>query len=447
MQPKMPKNVSKRLHPITICRSCGSNNLINILSLGQQSLSDFVESSSKENLVKYPLELVLCQNCNLLQMRHSVPPSKLYTERYGYRSGINQTMKTELSNITEQAEKIMSLKAGDIVVDIGCNDGTLLSCYKTLGLIRVGFDPVITFAKYFRKTLKSAKVKNYKLFSDFFSSTLFLEQFGKKKAKIVTAISMFYDLDNPNKFLEDVKEILHPDGLFIIQQNYLVGMLAQYAFDNIVHEHLEYYSLESLENLLRGHGLEVFDVKQTDINGGSFRTFIKFKSNKISSKSGFKRVSEMRNLEKKLSLDSKRVYLDFAKRVNEIRTSLKRFIKDEVKKGKRIYIYGASTRGNTLIQACGLDYKFIKVASERNKDKWGKRIASTGIPIISEEQARKDHPDYFLVLPWFFRQEFLDREKEYLISGGKMIFPLPRLEIVSLNNGRIEVVPLRGKKH
>lgn len=444
------KKVRKTLRPITDCRSCWSNDLVNILSLGEQGLSDFVETSSDENVVKYPLELVLCQNCSLLQMRHSVPPYKLYTERYGYRSGINQTMKTELSNITEQTEKIASLKPDDIVVDIGCNDGTLLACYKTPGLIRVGFDPVATFAKYFRKTLTSAKVGRYKLFSDLFSSELFLKQFGKKRAKIVTAISMFYDLEDPNKFLEDVKEILHSEGLFIIQQNYLLRMLAQYAFDNIVHEHLEYYSLESLENLLRKHNLEVFDVKQTDINGGSFRTFIKFNSSKINSKGGFKRVIEMRNSEKRFLLDRKQIYLDFAWRVNKIRASLERFVKSEVKKGKKIYIYGASTRGNTLIQACDLDYRFIKAASERNKDKWGKKIASTGIPIISEEQARKDHPDYFLVLPWSFRQEFLDREKEYLISGGKMIFPLPRLEIVGLNNGKIEAAPLytkRGKKY
>ena len=418
------------LHPITACRSCGSNDLINVLSLGEQSLSDFVETSSDENDAKYPLELVLCQNCNLLQMRHSVPPNKLYTERYGYRSGINQTMKTELSNITEQAEKIMRLKPDDIVVDIGCNDGTLLSCYKTPGLIRVGFDPVTTFAKYFRKILKSVKAKRYKLFSDFFKSAPFLKQFGKKRAKIVTAISMFYDLDNPNKFLEEVKEILHPDGFFIIQQNYLVGMLKQYAFDNIVHEHLEYYCLESLENLLREHGLEVFDAEQTDINGGSFRTFIKFKRSKISSKGGFKRVNEMRNLEKKLSLDHKQVYLDFARRVNEIRSSLKGFVKSEARKGKKIYIYGASTRGNTLIQACSLDHRFIRAASERNKDKWGKKIASTQIPIISEEQARKDHPDYFLVLPWHFMREFIDRETQFLRGGGRFIIPLPEFKVI-----------------
>lgn len=442
MQSKQLNNsnkIKKQLIPIIACRSCGSDDLSEILSLGNQGLSDFIEMSNHKKIPRYPLELVLCRKCNLLQMRHTTPPDQLYTERYGYRSGINQTTKSDLVNITEQSEKIMTLKPNDIVVDIGCNDGTLLSSYRTPGLMHVGFDPVTTFTKYFKENLKDNGPKKYKLFNTYFDSALYLKYFGKKKAKVVTAISMFYDLDDPNKFLKNIKEILHPNGLFIVQQNYLVGMLIQCAFDNIVHEHLEYYSLESFENLIRKHHLEVFDVEQTDINGGSFRTFIRLKGSKINRSGGLKRVKEMRNLEKKLFLDNTKTYFDFAKRVNKIRSSLKRFIVSQTRKGKKVYIYGASTRGNTFIQACGLDHKNIKAAAERNQDKWGKKIASTGIPIISEEQARKDCPDYFLVLPWFFRQEFLDREKEYLISGGKMIFPLPRLEIVSFNQGKIEI--------
>lgn len=432
----------KKLNPVTICRSCNSSDLSKILSLGNHGLSDFVDMSDQRKIPKYPLQLILCQNCNLLQMRHTTPPDQLYTDRYGYRSGINHTTKSNLIEITEQAEKIINLKSGNIVVDIGCNDGTLLASYRTPGLIHVGFDPVTTFAKYFRRSLKSNGLKKYKLFNRYFDSNPFIKYFGKKRAKIVTAISMFYDLDNPNKFINNIKEILHPEGLLIIQQNYLVGMLEQCAFDNVVHEHLEYYSLESLENLLEKHGLEVFDVALTSINGGSFRTLIKFKNNKMKHLGGFKRVEEMRNMEKKLLLGDTKTYLHFAEEVKKTTSSLKNFIKKQSRNGKRIYIYGASTRGNTLIQACGLDFRFINAAAERNQDKWGKKIASTGIPIISEEQARKDQPDYFLVLPWFFKQEFLDREKEYLISGGKMIFPLPKPEIVSFNNGKIEVKPI-----
>lgn len=445
MRPKLAKTINndqRKLNPITACRSCSSNNLSKILSLGKHGLSDFVAMSDQKKVPKYPLQLILCQNCNLLQMRHTTPPDQLYTDRYGYRSGINHTTKNNLIEITKQAEKIIHLKSGNIVVDVGCNDGTLLASYRTSGLIHVGFDPVIAFAKYFRKSLKSNGPKKYKLFNRYFDSNPFLKYFGKKRARIVTAISMFYDLDNPNRFLSSIKEILDPEGILIIQQNYLVGMLEQYAFDNIVHEHLEYYSLESLENILKNHDLEVFDVVQTSINGGSFRTLIKFKNNKIKFRGGLKRVREMRDMEKKLSLGETKTYLHFAQKVKKTTSALKNFIKKQAKKGKRIYIYGASTRGNTLIQACGLDYRFIQAAAERNQDKWGKKIASTGIPIISEEQARNDQPDYFLILPWFFKQEFLDREKKYLISGGKMIFPLPKPEVVCFNNGKIEVEPI-----
>lgn len=439
---KTLNNTKEKLRPRTACRSCNNNDLAKILSLGKHGLSDFIEVSDQNKISKYPLQLILCKNCNLLQLRHTTPPEQLYTDRYGYRSGINQTTAGNLAEITEQIEKIISLTPGDIVVDIGCNDGTLLSSYRAADLTHVGFDPVTTFVKYFRKNLKKNGLKKYKHFNHYFDSMLFLKHFGKKRAKVVTAISMFYDLDDPNRFLDDIKKILHPDGLIIIQQNYLVGMIEQCAFDNIVHEHLEYYSLESMENLLNKHNLEVFDVALTSINGGSFRTLIKSRNNKIKSRGGIKRVEEMRNLEKQLSLGDTKTYLHFAQKVNNTTSSLKKFIIKQAKKGKNIYIYGASTRGNTLIQACGLDYRSIKAAAERNQDKWGKKIASTGIPIISEEQARKDHPDYFLVLPWFFKEEFLEREKAYLISGGKMIFPLPQPEIISLNNGKIEIEPI-----
>lgn len=430
--------------PIKYCRSCASTNMVEILSLGKQGLSDFVEMSNQEKIAEYPLELILCEDCSLLQMRHTTPPTQLYTPRYGYRSGINQTMKNELKAIVEQAERIISLNANDIVVDIGCNDGTLLASYKRKNLIRVGFDPVSTFVKYFEKSLNAVGVKQYFHVNDFFSSEPFAAQFKDKKAKIVTAISMFYDLDNPNKFIEDVKQILAPKGVFVIQQNYLVGMLSQSAFDNIVHEHLQYYSLKSLTNLLKRHNLEVFDVFKTDINGGSFRTFIRLKGSTVSSRGGLERIKKMQDEEKRLQLTSKKIYKEFADNVNSIRRSLKMLITSEVEKGKRIHVYGASTRGNTLLQACSLDSKLIEAAAERNTDKWGKKIASVGIPIVSEEQSRKMRPDYFLVLPWFFKEEFIVREKDFLSKGGKMIFPMPKPEVISMINGEIKASPLRG---
>lgn len=203
---------------------------------------------------------------------------------------------------------------------------------------------------------------------------------------------------NRISFLEDVKKILNPNGLVVIQQNYLVTMLEENAYDNIVHEHLEYYSLLSMENLLKRHDLEIFDVELSDINGGSFRTYIAHKGKKKIRDA----VLKLRTKEKKLGLDGSKIYQEFAKRVQKNKEELYALVKKLRNMGKSVYVYGASTRGNTLLQFCGLDKRLINAAVERNSEKWGKKVASVGIPIISEEEAREKRPDYMLVLPWFF---------------------------------------------
>ncbi|MCL5438474.1 MAG: class I SAM-dependent methyltransferase [Patescibacteria group bacterium] len=329
-------------------------------------------------------------------------------------------MKNELREIVlKSINKLGKRKKQIVAVDIGANDGTLLSFYpKTF--FRVGIDPIKKFAK---------ECKRYAniVITDFFSFSSYQTKFHKeKKADIVTAISCFYDMENPNKFIADVKKILDKNGLLVIQQNYLVKMLTQNAFDNIVHEHLEYYSLTSLQNLLARHGLEVFDLELRDLNGGSYRTYICYKSKYSISNI----VHEQMEVEKLMSLHRKKTYADFAKRIKSIKSDVYSFIQEETRKGKKVYLYGASTRGNTLLQYFGLDNKLIKKAVEKNPEKWGKKIASVGIPIISEKQARYDKPDYMLVLPWFFKEEFIKREEKYLRSGGHFIFPLPRLKIV-----------------
>ncbi|MEK7502572.1 MAG: methyltransferase domain-containing protein [Patescibacteria group bacterium] len=399
------------------CRACYSKRLLDIISFGSLYLSDFVKKSKKPP--KHPLSLVLCQNCSLLQLKHTTPPSLLYTDNYGYESGINQTMKDHLKEITEKSSNKLKNRKGKIIaVDIGANDGTLLKYYSK-NVYKVAIEPIKKFAG---KCKKYADV----VINDFFNFESYNKYLPGKKADLITAISCFYDIDNPNKFLHDITKILNEDGIFIIQQNYLKSMLEQNAFDNIVHEHLEYYTLTSLQNLLKKHGLEVFDVELNNLNGGSFRTYICFNKKRPISKS----VKNLLIAEKRLNLDKKTVYREFAKRVRDNKKTLKKFIKTEVKEGKKIYLYGASTRGNTLLQYFNLSKKLIPYAIERNPEKWGKKIASLGIPIISEDRARKDKPDYMLVLPWFFKDEFLKRESEYLKNGGHFIFPLPNLEII-----------------
>jgi hypothetical protein len=328
-------------------------------------------------------------------------------------------MKDELADIVKKSLKIVK-KTGQklVVMDIGANDGTLLKNYSS-SVFKVGVEPV-------RKFAMEAKKYSDIIVNDYYSYQSLEKTKKNLQADIITIISCFYDIDKPNEFMEDVKKALNEDGICVIQQNYLAEMLKQNAFDNIVHEHLEYYSLLSLSNLLTRHGLEIFDAELRSLNGGSFRTYIAFKGKKKITK----RLLKLIESEKELKLNNKKTYVDFANRIKKNNYDILNFIAKLRKSGKTVYLYGASTRGNTLLQYIGLNNKLIQKAVERNPEKWGKKIMSVGIPIISEQQARTEKPDYMLVLPWFFKQEFLKREKSYLKQGGQFIFPLPKLAVV-----------------
>ncbi|MFH1750952.1 MAG: class I SAM-dependent methyltransferase [Candidatus Micrarchaeota archaeon] len=411
---------------IDCCRACGSKNLLPILSLGPHYVSNFVDSGILGE--KIPLDLVLCDpkqgGCSLLQLTCTAPAELMY-HQYWYRSGTNQTMTLALADIAKSAEKIVDVQYGDIALDIGCNDGTLLRAYSDLGLIRAGFEPGKNLIPY-------AKEGTGKIFDDFFNANAFISEFGEKKAKIITSIAMFYDLENPNEFVADIGKILHKDGVWIIQMSYLPLMLEQNAFDNICHEHLEYYSLKSLEYVLNRNGMAVFDVELNDVNGGSIRTYIRHSGGKPSIPGGAaQRIEKMRTKERDLRLDEKGPYEAFARRVEAIKEKVFYFIRNEVANGKKVFVYGASTKGNTLLQYFALDSKLIAAAAERNPDKWGKKTVGSLIPIISEEEARAKKPDYFLILPWHFLTEFTQREEPFLKAGGKFIVPLPEFKIIS----------------
>ena len=414
---------------INNCRVCGFEKLTPILSLGDLYISDFLEENEMNEAEKAPLELVLCNEndggCGLLQLKHTVSNEVMY-RRYWYLSGTNKTMTDELNGIAAKVESLISFEPEDFVMDIGANDGTLLRGYKFSGLNLIGFEPAKNLEKY-------NSVGTTKIINNFFGYEAWQKEFGDKKAKAITAIAMFYDLDDPNQFVGDIAKCLDKDGVFIIQMAYLPSMLVKNMFDNICHEHLEYYSLLSLENLLKRHNLEVFDVELNDINGGSFRIYIKHQDGGQSIKipeGAQKRTEDLRKYETELGLNNRKIYDDFVMRVEEIKRKISNFIKEETEKGKKIYVYGASTKGNTLLQYFNLDNTLITAAAERNPAKWGKKTVGTNIPIISEEQARKEKPDYFLILPWHFIKEFKERETEYIKSGGKFIVPLPEFEII-----------------
>ena len=406
------------------CRVCNHEPLEDIISLGRQSLINFIDSPSDE-IYSAPLDLVICNKikggCGLVQLRHTVPADLLY-KRFWYKSGVNQTMRDALQDVVTKVKKLVKLGPGDIVVDIGSNDSTLLRFFLIKDLILVGFEPAANL-------MDEARKGTTKIFNDFFNYPIFKREFIGKKAKVITSISMFYDLEEPNKFVDDLVKMLDDEGICIIQMNYLLTMLENNAFDNIVHEHLEYYSLKSLERLLDQHNLEVFDVETNELNGGSIRTYIKHKGCVKYPTSD--KVQQIRDNEEKMVLWDPQTYKEFTQRISNIKKKTYEFIKNEVEQGKKVEVYGASTRGSTLLQFFNLNNKLIKAAADRNPNKWGKKIAGTDIPIISEQEARGDHPDYFLVLPWYFIEEFKSREKEYLAKGGKFIVPLPEFQIIT----------------
>jgi len=408
---------------IETCRSCSSPEITPILSLGDQYITNFLSDGQEKNQgVKVPLETVLCGDCKLLQLRHNAPPEEMWGDQYWYKSGISSTIRKDLEDIVNKSKKLKVLGRGDFVVDIGSNDGTLLDFYGP-DVVSVGFEPS-------KNVAKEAENKGHTIFNDFFNYERFEERFFNQKAKIITAISMFYDLEDPNKFLRDAASLLDDDGLFVIQQNYLVTMLEQNAFDNISHEHREYYSLNSLNHLLKRHDLEVFDVEQNGINGGSIRTYIRKKGSNLE---GFpdaeKRVDSLLEREDVLGLNTLKPYQDFAGRISGIKDELMSFIVREKSKGRKIGIYGASTRGNVALQYFGLNPELIEAIADKNPDKWGRKTVGSLIPIISPEEMRIRNPDYLLVNTWHFFDEVKEQENAYHDAGGRFVTALPYFRV------------------
>jgi hypothetical protein len=400
-----------------------------VLSLGDQYIAGAFATPGGDQPVAraIPLELVRCdmtadeEACGLIQTRHTVPGSILY-HSYWYRSGINRTMTENLHGIAQAAETLVGLLAGDVVVDIGCNDGTLLDGYRTEQLNHLGFDPS-DVGRY-------AVEKGYEVIPDFFSGAPFKQRYADRKAKVVTSIAMFYDLERPRDFVADVAEVLAVNGVWVMELHYLPLMLEMNSFDAIVHEHLEYYSLAVLERLFAEEGLEVVNAELTDINGGSIRLFIGHAGQLEQSPAQAEAAQAIRIREFELALDAPEPYEEFRRRSEQVRDDLYALCTRLRDEGKTVHIYGASTKGNTILQYAGIDASLIPYAAERNPDKWGSETIATRIPIISEEDSRAMAPDYYLALPWHFLDEFIERETEFLERGGRFIVPLPEVRIV-----------------
>lgn len=413
------------------CRICASKALTPVLSLGDQYIAGaFADPKGKPPVQRrIPLDLVRCdpsldQNaCGLVQLKHSVPPNILYRS-YWYRSGINQTMRDNLAGIAHHAEQTVQLRGGDLVIDIGCNDGTLLKSYRTQGLRLLGFDPATNIIEY-------ARAAGIPVVNDFFSAANLRAVYPDEKPKVITSIAMFYDLENPHSFVQDIKTILHDQGVWILELSYLPTMLAMNSFDTICHEHLQYYSLAPMERLMAEHDLQVIDVSLNDMNGGSFRVVAAHAGKVQPSPAARARVQDMRLKEFELALDSDAPFAVFRHNIRKIKKDLQTFLKKAKKERKLVHGYGASTKGNTILQYCDITPDLMPAVADRNKDKWGSHTIGTNIPIISEEESRKQKPAYFLVLPWHFITEMKKRESDFFKRGGKFVLPMPQVHFVS----------------
>lgn len=396
-----------------------------LFSLGELYPSDFLQAGVIPASEKVEMKLIMQDG--LVRLEKSAPANQMYG-KYWYRSGINKTMNEALKDIVSSIQKVQKINRYDIWLDIACNDGTLLS-HVPKECIRVGIDPAEDSFKIEAKSHSEYHIQ------DFFSADTYKREMGAMKAKVVTSIAMFYDVENPTAFIKDVYEIMDDEGLWVMQLSYSPLMIRQNAFDNICHEHIYYYSLFNLKELIEKQGFTVTDTELNDVNGGSMRVFIRKSkyaaelTNPLKDVSDF-RIASLLALETGLQINNPETWKLWFAQVQALKAKTVNFIKWQKSQGKTVWAYGASTKGNTLLQYFGLDNTLITGIAERNKDKWGLRTIGTNIPIYSEGEMRSERPDFLLILPWHFIREFKEREKQYLNTGGKMIVPCPTFQII-----------------
>lgn len=405
---------------INCCRICYSANLVPILSLGEQFLTGVFPKRIDQELTKGPLDLIWCFDCGLVQLKQTYDLREMYGVNYGYRSGLNPSMANHLINKIKHLEKFANLQKEDMVIDIGSNDGTSLNAYEA-DCIKVGIDPTAQkFSEFYNDDIQ--------VISDFFTATLIKEIFPTKKAKIITSIAMFYDLEDPNSFVIDIEQCLDDNGIWHFEQSYLPSMLRTNSYDTICHEHLEYYSLSVVKELLAKHKMKIIDVQLNSINGGSFAVTACKNNSQLRSNDSI--LDWLLKQEEDLKINTIEPYKEFEINMHRNRASLLSLISSINNDGKKILGYGASTKGNVLLQFCNITSSQIPFIAEINEEKYGCYTPGTNIPIISEIEAKEIKPDYFLVLPWHFRENILRHETDYLNSQGKFIFPLPFVEII-----------------
>lgn len=409
------------MHNVVLCRICQSNNLQEIINLGNQPLSGVFPQNTHEFISSGDLKLMRCAECGLVQLGSSFPSEEMYGENYGYRSGLNSTMVNHLERIAKGLIRRIDLAPNDVICDIGSNDGTFLKNFEGLSLGLIGIDP--TAEKY-----RNHYPSGMEVVSDFFSSENYFAN-QSKKAKIVTSIAMFYDLEDPVGFAIQVNEVLCEDGYWLIEMSYAPWMQTSGAYDTICHEHLEYYSLADLTRILKLSGFYIKDVSTNAINGGSI-TVLARKVSQSPADPSSEYYLWLATEESRSQVNTFESWILFAQRVESRRDSLRSLINEITNAGKTLYGLGASTKGNVLLNYSNLDKSLIPAIGEVNPYKFGRFTPGSHIPIIAEQDVLNQNPDYLLFLPWHFRENAIEKYKSYLTTGGRFIFPLPSVEVL-----------------
>lgn len=405
---------------ISKCRICGHNEFSTVLNLGTQKLTGIFPKTKEQAVTQGPVELVKCihkDGCGLVQIAHRYDIDEFYGENYGYRSGLNKSMVDHLQSKVKKVLSLVLLNKNDIVVDIGSNDGTTLGFYPT-NLSLVGIDPS-------GEKFKEYYASHVNLLPDFFSANTFLNYSNQKKAKVITSFSMFYDLEDPVKFMQEIEMSLADDGIWMFEQSYMPLMLERNSYDTVCQEHIEYYALKQIKWMCDKVGLKILDIEFNDINGGSFSIVAtKIKSNYQENK---EQINTILNDEKTKGLDTIKPWIKFQKRIDTEKENLINFLENCKTNGQNVYGLGASTKGNVLLQYCDITSEQITAIGEVNKDKYGCYTPGTLIPIVSEDEALNSDAEYFLVLPWHFKEFFVNNPK---FGNKKLLFPLPQVEVV-----------------
>ncbi len=409
--------------PIKKCRLCANSTFIEIVDLGIHSYTGLFLKDTNSTVPSGRLSLIKCTNCDLLQLKDSFDLNLLYGNEYGYRSGLNATMVRHLQQKVVQLVNSYGLSQNDFVLDIGSNDGTTLNYFSEYSSNLVGFDPSAhKFKNYYKE--------NIAVEFDFFDAKTYLSRY--KPAKLVTSIAMFYDLEDPVDFAKQIKQCLTHDGVWHFEQAYSLSMLNDLTFDTICHEHLEYYNIDNVIDILALADLKIINIELNSINGGSFSIDATHKDN--SEYTPKDSVDFLLSTERDQLKGNSEILLNFAKRIMDFRSNFKNLILNLKKDGNQIWGLGASTKGNVLLQFCGLDYNIVSSIAEINQDKWNKFTPGTKIPIVDEIEWISSNPEYTIVLPWHFKENFIERYRNYLENGGTLIFPLPVITLVNKDN-------------